>query len=235
LQVVDSAFDDHHKNRGHYGVGSFFNSHNPFHKLKLRKVAKGNQPCFSPLEIRQIIEASSEPYKTVWTVVAETGMRRGEVCALECGAVDCENCVIVVSKSSWNRSVGSTKANKPRVFAISRQLAEKLKMFVNGMPADAPVFLNRARKPIHPDVLVEWHLTPILKRLGIKRGGAHAFRHGNATLLDSKVKAPMAVRQSRLGHCEAATTMGYTHLLGADDHQAAEAIYKTIFPDETSK
>ena len=41
-------------------------------------------------------------------------------------------------------------------------------------------------------------------------------RHGNATLLDS-LHAPMAVRQERFGHVDARTTMGYTHLVTADD------------------
>lgn len=51
-------------------------------------------------------------------------------------------------------------------------------------------------------------------------GAAHAFRHGNATLLDS-LHAPMAVRQERLGHVDARTTMGYTHLVTADDVRVA--------------
>jgi integrase len=58
-----------------------------------------------------------------------------------------------------------------------------------------------------------------LKELGLD-GAAHAFRHGNATLLDS-LHAPMAVRQERLGHVDARTTMGYTHLVTADDVRVA--------------
>lgn len=65
-------------------------------------------------------------------------------------------------------------------------------------------------------------LKPVLKELGLD-GGAHAFRHGNATLLDS-LQAPMAVRQERLGHVDAKTTMGYTHLVTADDVRVAEQL-----------
>jgi integrase len=63
-------------------------------------------------------------------------------------------------------------------------------------------------------------LKPVLKKLGLD-GGAHAFRHGNATLLDS-LRAPMAVRQERLGHVDSNTTMDYTHLITADDVKVAE-------------
>jgi integrase len=60
---------------------------------------------------------------------------------------------------------------------------------------------------LEPDNFVKRALKPILKELGLD-GAAHAFRHGNATLLDS-LHAPMAVRQERLGHVDARTTMGY--------------------------
>ena len=72
---------------------------------------------------------------------------------------------------------------------------------------------------LEPDNFVKRALKPILKELGLD-GAAHAFRHGNATLLDS-LHAPMAVRQERLGHMDARTTMGYTHLVTADDMRIA--------------
>jgi integrase len=66
---------------------------------------------------------------------------------------------------------------------------------------------------------VKRNLKPILKELGLE-GAAHACRHGNATLLDS-LSAPLAARQERLGHVDTMTTMGYTHLVTADDIEVA--------------
>jgi hypothetical protein len=54
-----------------------------------------------------------------------------------------------------------------------------------------------------------------------------AFRHGNATLLD-QTGAPMAVRQNRLGHAEAQTTMGYTHAVTADERRIADELGKIL-------
>jgi hypothetical protein len=62
---------------------------------------------------------------------------------------------------------------------------------------------------------------PLLKKLGILQCGFHAFRHGNATLLD-QIGAPMAVRLNRPGHSEAQTTMGYTHAVTADERRIAD-------------
>jgi integrase len=67
----------------------------------------------------------------------------------------------------------------------------------------------------------------MLKKLGVPRCGFHAFRHGNATLLD-QIGAPMAVRQDRLGHTEAQTTMGYTHAVKADGRRVANELGKIL-------
>lgn len=95
---------------------------------------------------------------------------------------------------------------------------------------DEPLFLTPGRLAksgkrlgggvrLEPDNFVKRALKPVLRELGLD-GAAHAFRHGNATLLDS-LHAPMAVRQERLGHVDARTTMGYTHLVTADDVRVA--------------
>jgi integrase len=137
--------------------------------------------------------------------IGEQMTRRGELCALNVGNVDIEHNIIVVRQSRWLRHITSTKSKRPRVFSLSPQLVEKLRPYVEGRPADAPLFVSK--RGIQK---LEDSLKPVLKQLGLQ-GGAHAFRHGNATTLDG-LGAPMAVRQSRLGHVEAATTMGYTHL-----------------------
>jgi integrase len=58
-------------------------------------------------------------------------------------------------------------------------------------------------------------LYPLLEKLGIERCGFHAFRHGDETVTDQE-SVPMAIRQSRLGHSDARTTMLYTHVASED-------------------
>ena len=48
-----------------------------------------------------------------------------------------------------------------------------------------------------------------------------------ATLLD-QIGAPMAVRQNRLGHADAQTTMDYTHAVTADERSTAEQLGKIL-------
>ncbi len=205
--------------------------------LSLPEWEKGEQPCFSVDEIAQIIERSPQPYNTVWRLVAETGIRRGEICGLNVGDVDVNRCIIVVQRSrTKNSKLKAPKAGlrngvvKKRVFSLSPSLTEQLRPFVEGHRADEPLFLTPGRLTksgkrlgggvrLEPDNFVKRTLKPVLKELGLD-GAAHAFRHGNATLLDS-LHAPMAVRQERLGHVDARTTMGYTHVVTADDVRVA--------------
>src|ERR1035437_2109424 len=205
--------------------------------LSLPEWEKEEQPCFSVDEIAQIIERSPQPYNTVWRLVAETGIRRGEICGLNVGDVDVNRCIIVVQRSRTKKSkLKAPKAGlrngvvKKRVFSLSPSLTEQLHPFVEGRRADEPLFLTPGRLTksgkrlgggvrLEPDNFVKRALKPVLKEVGLD-GGAHAFRHGNATLLDS-LHVPMAVRQERLGHVDARTTMGYTHLVTADDVRVA--------------
>jgi integrase len=91
------------------------------------------------------------------------------------------------------------------------------------------LFLSRKGKRLHPDNFVKRELKPILDKLGLK-GGLHAFRHGNATALD-RMNVPMKVRQERLGHAEAQTTMGYTHLVNEDDRLLSEKLGEILCPN----
>ena len=50
-------------------------------------------------DVKRIIAASKAPYDTIWRLVAETGIRRGETCGLNVGDVDLANRVITVRRS----------------------------------------------------------------------------------------------------------------------------------------
>jgi integrase len=111
--------------------------------LELPDWEKGEQPCFSVEQIARIIERSPQPYNTVWRLVAETGIRRGEICGLNVGDVDVDHRIIVVQRSRTLR--GKLKAPKAglrngqvkrRVFRLSPSLTEHLRPFVEGRAAD---------------------------------------------------------------------------------------------------
>ena len=205
-----------------------FVAHDPFAGLVLPKWDRAEQACFRAEDVQRIIAAAPAPYATVFWLVATTGIRRGEVCGLDVGHVDLKNRMITVRKSRWNSHVTDNKSRRPRLFSISPRLAERLASFVEGRKADAPLFVTSTGFRLHPENLSKRVLKPILDALGIE-GGMHAFRHGNATALDT-LNAPMNLRQQRLGHMDANTTMDYTHLVSEDDRKIAEQLDGLLCP-----
>ena len=166
-------------------------------------------------------------------MVAQTGIRRGELCALNVGHVDLSDRILIVRKSRSGKFITDTKSRRPRVFSISRALAKRLKPFVEGRDPNEPLFLTAEGKRLHPDNFVKRELKPILKALGLE-GGLHAFRHGNATTQD-RLNTPLKLRQQRLGHAGLRTTMGYTHTVGEDDRKLVEQLEKLYRPKTTPR
>jgi len=95
-------------------------SHDPFGSLVLLEWDKPEQPAFSPEDIKRIIDASQPPYDTVYWLVAQTGIRHGEVCALDVGHVDLENCTITVRRTAADGTSTTTRAGSHGCSASQR-------------------------------------------------------------------------------------------------------------------
>jgi integrase len=214
-------------------------THDPFAEIVFPDCAPVEVPFFKQDHMRALISQSEEPYRTLWWLTGETGIRRGEVCALreqdvslEIDGTPLEQAVVVVRRKVWNGKIGRPKSKRPRTFVLSPQLTKHLREFMRpilGKPDDL-VFTNSEGGMLNPDNLVKRHLKPALKKLGIARGGMHAFRHGNATIMDHE-NVPMKIRQDRLGHVDANTTLGYTHRVSADECAAAAKLGEILCPN----
>jgi integrase len=87
-------------------------------------------------------------------------------------------------------------------------------------------FRHRVLNPI----LAALGIDKKLERMGITRCGNYAFRHMNATLMDT-LNTPMKTRQKRLGHAQIETTLKhYTHSLDIDDVATANALGALLSP-----
>jgi integrase len=199
-------------------------STNPALDLELPTWDKPEQPHFSVEDVRNIIKESDPPYNLVWWLIFETHIRRGEVCALDVGHIDLNNCIITVRRSCWGSVLKNTKSKKARKFSFSPELAMALRPLIEGRKPDDPLFLSPEGRRLNPDNFVKRALKPVLEKLGLE-GGTHAFRHGAATLMD-ELNVPMKVRQSRLGHVDPETTLNYSHIVGEDDRKLAASIGK---------
>ena len=205
-------------------------AHDPFDGLVLPKRGLVQTFTFSLEDTRRIIACSSEPYQTFYSILAETGIRGGEICALRVADLDLKNAVVHVRQSVWRGQIQTVKSRKGnRRFPVSPELVEHLQLYLKTWRPNALglLFATKAGTPWDHSLVRKRKFHPLLKNLGIQQCGFHAFRHGNATLLD-QIGAPMAVRLNRLGHAEAQTTMGYTHAVTADERRTAEKLGKIL-------
>ncbi len=83
--------------------------------------------------------------------------------------------------------------------------------------------------PWDADVMRKRKLYPLLQKLGIERGGFHAFRHGNETVMDGE-NVPMATRLNRLGHSDPRVTIKYTHVVSEDGRKIAARFGELLKP-----
>src|SRR5262249_32291106 len=93
------------------------------------------------------------------------------------------------------------------------------------------LFATRNGTPWDANLLVKRKLYPLLDSLGVERGGLHAFRHTNSTLMD-RLGVPLKVRQQRLGHSDVSMNLNvYTHVASEDDVRFAEQVDGMLRPN----
>ena len=86
--------------------------HYPFRGLVLPKRDLLNERFLSLGEMKALIEAATEPFKTYCWILAETGLRSGEIGALPVRNVLLEKGAIRISQSVWHGKIQTVKSLK---------------------------------------------------------------------------------------------------------------------------
>jgi integrase len=199
-----------------------------FRRLRLPARIHSERPWFTAEQIRLILRAAPEPYRTFYWLLAETGLRAGEAAALEWENLDLFSGVLQVNTTAGIGGIQLPKSQAGvRSLAISAQLVKMLSAVKRNGNGEAPVFLSALGKRMRPDLVVKRKLKPLCKQVGIewKPGmGLHSFRHFNATMM-AHAGIPIKTAQQRLGHADPNVTLGYyTHALREDEKPAAETL-----------
>ena len=209
--------------------------HYPFRGLVLPERELLNERFLSLGEMKALIGAATEPFKTYCWILAETGLRSGEIGALPLRNVLLEKAAIRISQSVWHGKIQTVKSLKGnREVEISPQLVEHLREYLRHWKPNrlGLLFASKNGTPWDTDTLRKRKLYPLLEKLGIERCGFHAFRHGNETVMDGE-GVPMATRQNRLGHSDARTTMKYTHVISEDGRKIAARFGELLTSSQT--
>ena len=178
---------------------------------------------------RFLIQAQAEGYYELFLLDLCTGLRRGELMALQWDDLDFQTGTLTVNKQVYEvkgelqLSVPKTKASirrlvlPPGMVEVLREYRDRVDsrwMFPSPVKEDTPISPGVVRK----------RLQIILERAGCKKIRFHDLRHTFATLslengMDVKTLSAM------LGHVSAATTLDiYTHITGDMQAEAAAKI-----------
>lgn len=189
-------------------------------------------------QVQMLIDGAEEDdpdFATYLWVLAATGCRRGEACALRWNDIDLDRGEVAIRRS-MSQVAGElrekdTKTHQSRRVAIDegtvdvlrkhRRRQRELALALGVRQADdALVFADEQGRPWRPDVCTN-RFGRLRARLGLQSVRLHDLRHFVASVLgDGGV--PIATISGRLGHRDIATTLNlYTHALPATDQRAA--------------
>ena len=167
-------------------------------KPTLPRNLRKHSRCFTMDEVAKIIGASEGEHRLFFWLLAETGIRAGEIAGLR--LIDIDGDRITINQSVWHGDDQTPKTdNSVRTIACSPQLVMQLSEQAARQRAKGHKYLFSASTgaPWDLDVYRQRKLKPLLKSLDIKPGGFHAF-HFNVALLDS-LCCPLKVNQGTLG------------------------------------
>ncbi len=178
--------------------------------LVLPEIPQKEQRYFTENEMRKIIKSAEGQWRALFATMAGTGLRCGEVFGLHFEDLDLSSCRIHVRRSVWRGQEVTVKTKSGnRTVDIEPALAEILRQHLNGRRSGR-VFQTQNGTPFSKDN-VRRKLLSILVKLGLKRGGLHAFRHGRVSVLQENGVPGDLVREW-IGHSSLRTTSRYTHI-----------------------
>lgn len=192
---------------------------NPLRGLRIKKPKSRPQPCWTREQVTEILAASREGYRAALTLLAETGMRVGELKHLQWDDIDFpRNVIRVQPKQGWRPKTGDQRAIpiSPATRAVLQQLPRQASRVVTAPPSK---FSDAQNRPVCERRLLD-HLKRVLKRLGLP-GHLHTFRHAFISNALTEGTAEAVVR-AWVGHVDAEVLKLYTHIADRASQAAME-------------
>ena len=227
LETVSSVLEDAKKN----DIIPF----NPAHRVRKKHFEKEVQHIPQKYEMGKLMRAiQNEPilYRAYYTLAITTGLRRGELCALQWRDIT-GACELTVRRSrscaSGQIVESDTKSHRERIVTIPLGIWELLmalrqqQVLHSGVPdREQPIFTEPDGHVPHPDSFTR-HLCKLYKQCGLSEDyHLHTLRHFYATYLLQEGTSKQ-VAASLLGHADTAfLERTYCHPQDVAKQQAAK-------------
>jgi integrase len=179
----------------------------------------------------KLLKQVDEPYRTMISLIAATGLRIGELPGLR-SRLDLDIGTLAVRESVFEGHVQPPKTQKAvRTIPLGSRAVSVLVTHRAHVSRRAPedlVFGNRKGDPVRESKLLRNVLQPAAEAVGLGRVTWHQFRHIHSSLLND-LRVPAKIAQEQLGHASISTTLNiYTHVVDASHRAAVEAVERRL-------
>lgn len=228
---------------------------NPANQVELPQVPKVRRKFLTPAQLDHFLqEIREDRLYAAYYLLADTGMRRGEVCGLRWSDLDLDAEVPLLTVEQARVQCGSaTIISEPKsgasrevplgadAVAILKghrklQAAERL-AWPGAWPDHDLVFTKPDGQPVRPDYVTK-HFQSRCEAAGLARMRLHELRHTHATHL-KQAGVDLKVAQARLGHSTIAMTADiYTHVpdvMAVGAANAAASLREAVHVEQEAK
>lgn len=214
---------------------------NPIRAVRVSAKRLREPDILTPEEVNFLVAELPEPCRTMALLAALTGLRVSEILGLQWQDVDLDEAVIRLRRGVVNQQVSDLKtAGSKRPLPIPSVLVRALSEWKKQTSFNQPhswVFASlqtAGAQPYWPGTLLQRHLQPAAKRLGItKQIGWHSFRRSFATLLYAN-ENDVKTAQELMRHSTPTVTMGvYAQAVTEAKRQAQERLARLIMETDS--
>jgi integrase len=179
-------------------------------------------------------QAKASRYYPLFLCALRTGLRQGELLALQWGDLDFHGRFIEVQRNYARGILTTPKNGESRRVDMSKELTQalrdlhverQLEAAANDWKEIPPwVFCNEVGGLIDPDNLRKRVFAQLLKASGLRRIRFHDLRHTFASLLLQQGESPVYVKE-QMGHSSIQVTVDlYGHLIPGGNKQAVDRL-----------
>lgn len=212
---------------------------NPAEDARPPKIVRGELSPPSPAQVRQLLDACGPALRAFLTVSADTGARRGEVCALRWTDVDLEAGELVIARAiahdGKKLAEKDTKTHQARRVSLGAPCVatlkeHRLRVLETALAAGRPLAPDAFLFSADPACRTAWRPDGVTTRFGRARAkvGLEAFRLHDlrhfvvSTWLSDGVDSRTVM--GRVGHASLQTLTRYAHFQPSNDREAAQRI-----------
>jgi len=198
-----------------FAVNNGYLNKNPIETVKKLKLPHHEMDYLRTDEIKIVLKTAQEFYPKFYPLLLTaimTGMRRGELLALQWKDINFENKKITVNKSLYKGTIQTPKTQKSiRKINMPEILADTL--FKLKKDDNSIVFPNANGNYKDGKNMVNREFHPCLEKAGLRKIRFHDLRHTFASFLISQ-NMPLKYIQAQMGHTSIQTTSDkYGHLM----------------------